>query len=60
MPSGVPSDSYYTDAQGHHISFEQVNQMVSAYVSTNPKTLNNSTVMVYLHHRGISLMRPSS
>ena len=60
MPSGVLSDSYSTDAQGHHISFEQVNQTVSAYASTNPKAFNNSTVMAYLHHRGISLLRPSS
>lgn len=54
--SWVLSTSYYTDAQGHHISFEQVNQMVSAYASTQPKTFNGSTVMDYLRQQGISLL----
>jgi hypothetical protein len=54
--SWVLSASYYTDAQGHHVSFEQVNQMVSVYASTNPKTFNGSTVMAYLHQQGISLL----
>jgi hypothetical protein len=54
--SWVLSASYYTDAQGHHISVEQVNQMVSVYASTAPKTFNGSGVMDYLHHQGISLL----
>jgi hypothetical protein len=54
--SWILSASYYTDAQGHHVSFEQVNQMVSQYASTAPKTFNDSTVMAYLHQRGISLL----
>src|SRR2546429_1231088 len=32
--SWVLSASYYTDAHGHHVSLEQVNQMVSVYAST--------------------------
>jgi hypothetical protein len=54
--SWILSDSYYMDAQGHHVSFEQVNQMVSVYASTAPKTFNGSGVMDYLHQRGISLL----
>jgi hypothetical protein len=54
--SWVLSASYYTDAQGHRVSFEQVNQMVTVYASTNPKTFNGSTVMDYLHQQGISLL----
>ena len=54
--SWVLSASYYTDTQGHHVSFEQVNQMVSAYASTAPKTFTGSTVMDYLHQQGISLL----
>jgi hypothetical protein len=54
--SWVLSASYYTDAQGHHLSVEQVNQMVTVYASTNPKTFNGSTVMAYLHQQGISLL----
>ncbi|HYM96682.1 MAG TPA: hypothetical protein VET26_05245 [Candidatus Sulfotelmatobacter sp.] len=50
------SANYYMDAQGHHVSFEQVNQMVSAYASTAPKTFNGSGVMDYLHQHGISLL----
>ena len=54
--SWLVSATYYMDAQGHHVSFEQVNQMVSVYASTNPKTFNGSTVMDYLHQQGISLL----
>jgi hypothetical protein len=54
--SWITSGSYYMDAQGHHVSFEQVNQMVTVYASTAPKTFNGSTVMDYLHQRGISLL----
>ncbi|MEA2635482.1 MAG: hypothetical protein QOH92_2249 [Chloroflexota bacterium] len=54
--SWLVSANYYTDAQGHHVSFEQVNQMVSVYASTAPKTFNGSTVMDYLHRQGISLL----
>ena len=54
--SWLLSASYYADAQGHHLSDEQVNQMVSAYASTNPKTFSGSTVMAYLHQRGVSLL----
>jgi hypothetical protein len=54
--SWVLSASYYADAQGHHVSFEQVNQMVSVYASTNPKTFDGSTVLAYLHQQGISLL----
>jgi hypothetical protein len=54
--SWLLSASYYADAQGHHVSFEQVNQMVTVYASTNPKTFNGSTVMAYLHQQGISLL----
>jgi hypothetical protein len=50
------SATYYMDAQGHHVSFEQVNQIVSVYASTAPKTFNGSTVMDYLHQQGISLL----
>jgi hypothetical protein len=54
--SWLLSANYYADAQGHHLSAEQVNQMVSAYASTAPKTFNGSTVMDYLHQQGISLL----
>jgi hypothetical protein len=54
--SWILSASYYMDAQGHHVSFEQVNQMVSVYASTAPKTFNGSGVMDYLHQQGISLL----
>jgi hypothetical protein len=54
--SWILSASYYMDAQGHHVSFEQVNQMVSVYASTAPKTFTGSGVMDYLHQRGISLL----
>ena len=54
--SWVLSASYYADAQGHHVSLEQVNQMVTAFASTAPKTFNGSTVMDYLHQHGISLL----
>jgi hypothetical protein len=54
--SWLVSASYYADAQGHHVSFEQVNQMVSVYASTAPKTFNGSAVMDYLHQQGISLL----
>jgi len=54
--SWVLSASYYMDAQGHHVSFERVNQMVTVYASTDPKTFNGSTVMDYLHQQGISLL----
>jgi len=54
--SWVLSASYYTDAHGHHLSFEQVNQMVTVYASTNPKTFNGSSVMDYLHQQGVSLL----
>jgi hypothetical protein len=54
--SWLLSANYYTDAQGHHVSFEQVNQMVSVYASTAPNTFNGSGVMDYLHQRGISLL----
>ncbi|HVS05798.1 MAG TPA: hypothetical protein VHK65_06485 [Candidatus Dormibacteraeota bacterium] len=54
--SWLVSANYYTDAQGHHVSFEQVNQMVSVYASTAPKTFNGSAVMDYLHQQGISLL----
>jgi hypothetical protein len=54
--SWVLSANYYTDAQGHHVSFEQVNQMVSVYASTAPKTFNGAGVMDYLHQQGISLL----
>src|ERR1700682_2102798 len=50
------SASFYMDAQGNHVSFEQVNQMVSVYASTAPKTFNGSGVMDYLHQQGISLL----
>jgi hypothetical protein len=50
------SASYYADAQGHHVSLEQVNQMVSQYASTAPKTFNGAGVMDYLHQQGISLL----
>jgi hypothetical protein len=54
--SWIISGSYYMDAQGRHVSFEKVNQMVTVYASTAPKTFNGSTVMDYLHQRGISLL----
>jgi hypothetical protein len=54
--SWLLSPNYYTDAQGHHVSFEQVNQMVTVYASTAPKTFNGATVMDYLHQQGISLL----
>ncbi len=54
--SWLLSANYYTDAQGHHVSFEQVNQMVSVYASTAPNTFNGSGVMDYLHQQGISLL----
>src|SRR6202011_1058384 len=54
--SWILSDSYYMNAQGHHVSLEQVNQMVSQYASTAPKTFTGSGVMDYLHQRGISLL----
>jgi hypothetical protein len=54
--SWVLSANYYTDAQGHRVSFEQVNQMVAVYASTDPKTFNGSTVMDYLHQQGIRLL----
>ena len=54
--SWVLAASYYADAQGHHVSFEQVNQMVSVYASTAPKSFNGSGVMDYLHQQGISLL----
>lgn len=54
--SWLVSANYYTDAHGHHVSFEQVNQMVSVYASTAPKTFNGSAVMEYLHQQGISLV----
>jgi hypothetical protein len=54
--SWLVSANYYMDAKGHHVSFEQVNQMVSVYASTAPKTFNGSTVMDYLHQQGISLL----
>jgi hypothetical protein len=54
--SWLLSANYYTDAQGRHVSLEQVNQMVTAFASTAPKTFNGSTVMDYLHQHGISLL----
>jgi hypothetical protein len=54
--SWLLSANYYADAQGHRVSFEQVNQMVSVYASTAPKTFNGSAVMDYLHQQGISLL----
>jgi hypothetical protein len=54
--SWLVSANYYTDAHGHHVSFEQVNQLVSVYASTAPKTFNGSGVMDYLHQQGISLL----
>jgi hypothetical protein len=54
--SWLLSANYYTDAQGHRVSFEQVNQMVAVYASTDPKTFNGSTVMDYLHQQGIRLL----
>ena len=54
--SWLVSANYYTDAHGHHVSFELVNQMVSVYASTAPKTFNGSAVMDYLHQQGISLV----
>jgi len=54
--SWLVAANYYADAQGHRVSFEQVNQMVSVYASTAPKTFNGSAVMDYLHQQGISLL----
>jgi hypothetical protein len=54
--SWLLSANYYTDAQGRHVSLEQVNQMITAFASTAPKTFNGSTVMDYLHQHGISLL----
>jgi hypothetical protein len=54
--SWLVSANYYSDAQGHQVSFEQVNQMVSVYAATAPKTFNGSAVMDYLHQQGISLL----
>jgi hypothetical protein len=54
--SWLVSANYYSDAQGHRVSFEQVNQMVSVFAATAPKTFNGSAVMDYLHQQGISLL----
>jgi hypothetical protein len=49
--SWLVSEDYFADAQGHHLSIEQVNQLARGY--TGPKT---SSVMDYMHQQGINFL----
>lgn len=51
--SWLVSGTYYTAAQGHRLSLEQVSQMTSLYVS---KTQSSSGVMDYWHQHGVNFL----
>jgi len=43
----------HADAQGHRLSLEKVNEMMSVYIT---KTQSSSGVMDYLHQHGVNLL----
>jgi hypothetical protein len=49
--SWVVSENYYADLQGHHLSLDQVNQLMSQYSGPNAPGL-----MDYLHQHGVSFL----
>lgn len=51
--SWLLTSTYYANAQGHRLSLEKVNEMMSVYIT---KTQSSSGVMDYLHQHGVNLL----